>query len=204
VHACPRDCSTHVFRARRQSASACTHRQYRMNADKEPCDKTTGKNCPKSALYLVAIACASTFFLHGERTCAGAPCLVSITLARSHVGAITLNSGLLHFCAILMMRKAVFSDGIEQNTMFVRIASQSRFREPPRFDRIPAQSPSNTFSKKHNTRSNQKTKAYRLNAFVYEAESFVVKPRCRLRGLSRLRKTLLLRSLRVILPDRTY
>jgi len=88
MHACLRDYSTHVFRARRQSASACRHRQCRMNAGKEPCDKTTEKNCPKSALYLVAIACASTFFLRGERTCAGAPCLVSITLARSHVGAI--------------------------------------------------------------------------------------------------------------------
>lgn len=123
MHACPRDCSTHVFRARRQSASACRHRQCRMNADKELYDKTTEKNCPKSALYLVAIACASTFFLHGERTCAGAPCLVSITLARSHVVAITLNSGLLHFCAILMMPKRHFLTALSNNTTFVCISS---------------------------------------------------------------------------------
>jgi hypothetical protein len=126
MHACPRDCSTHVFRARLQSASACRHRQCRMNADKEPYDKTMGRNCPKSALYLVAIACASTFFLHGERTCAGAPCLVSITLARSHVGASTLNSGLLHFCAILMMRKRYFPTALSKNTMFARIVSYVR------------------------------------------------------------------------------
>ena len=107
VHACLRDCSTHVFRARRQSASACRHRQCRMNADKEPCDKTTGRNYPKSALYLVAIACASTFFLRGERTCAGAPYPVSITLARSHVGAIVLNRGLPHFCATLTIRNGI-------------------------------------------------------------------------------------------------
>ena len=123
MHACPRDCSTHVVRARRQSANACRHRQCRMNVDKEPCDKTTGRNCPKSALYLVAIACASTFFPHGERTCAGAPCLVSITLARSHVGAITLDNGLLHFCAILMMRKRYFLTALSKNTTFPRIAS---------------------------------------------------------------------------------
>jgi hypothetical protein len=145
VHACPRDCSTHVFRARRQSASACRHRQCRMNADKEPCDKTTGRNYPKSALYLVAIACASTFFPHGERTCAGAPCLVSITLARSHVGAIMLNSGLPHFCAILMMRKAVFSDRIEQTRCLCVSPPTSCLRKSPRFDRISAQSPRSLF-----------------------------------------------------------
>jgi hypothetical protein len=112
--------------ARRQSASACTHRPRNTRVDRAPCDRTMGRNCPKSALYLVAIACASTFFLHGERTCAGAPCLVSITLARSHVGASTLNSGLLHFCAILMMRKRYFPTALSKNTMFARIVSYVR------------------------------------------------------------------------------
>jgi len=105
THACRPDCNIHVFRARRQSASACRRRQCRRRVDKGPCDKTTERNYPKSALCLVAIECAATSFLHGERTCADAPCLVSTTFARSHVGAMTLNGGLLHFCAILMMRR---------------------------------------------------------------------------------------------------
>src|SRR5215472_3389491 len=141
MRACLRDCSTHVFRARRQSASACRHRQCRMNADKEPCDKTTERNCPKSALYLVAIACASTFFLRGERTCAGAPCLVSITLARSHVGAITLNSGLLHFCAILMMQRRYFLTASSKTRCLCASPPTSYLRKPPRFDRIPRPEP---------------------------------------------------------------
>src|SRR5215469_12557428 len=129
MHACLRDYSTHVFRARRQSASACRHRQCRMNAGKEPCDKTTEKNCPKSALYLVAIACASTFFLRGERTCAGAPCLVSITLARSH------------FCAILMMQRRYFLTASSKTRCLCASPPTSYLRKPPRFDRIPRPEP---------------------------------------------------------------
>ena len=108
MRACRRDCNIRVVRARRQNANAYRHRQCRTSADKEPCDKTMGRNYPKNAPCLAPTACASTFFLHGERTCAGAPCLVSITLARSHVGAITLNCRLPHFYAILMMLKRYF------------------------------------------------------------------------------------------------
>ena len=107
THAYPPDCNIRVFRARPQNANACRRQRCKMNADREPCDKTTGRNYPKSALYLVAIACASTFFLRGERTCAGAPYPVSITLARSHVGAIVLNRGLPHFCATLTIRNGI-------------------------------------------------------------------------------------------------
>ena len=190
MHACLRDYSTHVFRARRQSASACRHRQCRMNAGKEPCDKTTEKNCPKSALYLVAIACASTFFLRGERTCAGAPCLVSITLARSHVGAIRLNSGLLHFCANLMMRRRYFPTASSKTRCLCVSPPTLYLRKCSRFDRLSRpESPPITFSKQQNTRSNQKTKM----RLVYEGRVF-----CRQRPLlsasiSRLRKTLLAR-----------
>lgn len=145
MHACLRDYSTHVFRARRQSANACRHRQCRMNAGKELCDKTTEKNCPKSALYLVAIACASTFFLRGERTCAGAPCLVSITLARSHVGAITLNSGLLHFCAILMMRRRYFLTASSKTRCLCASPPTSYLRTLCDLTGFPAQSSSITF-----------------------------------------------------------
>src|SRR5215467_11879945 len=42
--------------ARRQSASAYTHRPDSTRVDRAPCDRTMGSNCPKTALWCAAIA----------------------------------------------------------------------------------------------------------------------------------------------------
>jgi hypothetical protein len=67
-------------------------------------------------------------------------------LARSHVGAITLSGGLVHFYAILMMPRAVFSGGLPRRT----------FEKTPRFDRFPRLELLDHLVKKHYTPSNQK------------------------------------------------
>jgi len=58
AHAEPRRCNSRNSRVPcRQNASACTRQQYSTHADKEPCERTKGRNCSKTALWRAATAC---------------------------------------------------------------------------------------------------------------------------------------------------
>jgi hypothetical protein len=161
-----------------------------MRVDKEPCDKTTGSNYPKSALCLVAITCAATSFPHGERTRAGVPCLVLTTFARSHAGAMTLNGGLLHFCAILMMRRRYFLTVTEQEHDIYACRLPRRA-----FESLRAQRPLDYLAKQHVTPSDQKTKMRRAASTIAET---------RWRDIAAENNFSIFDSFRTTLPLRSY
>jgi len=108
MHGDRQDCNSRVFRARRQNASACSRRRCSKRADKGPYDRTTGRNCPRSAPSRAAIACASTVFRYSERTYAGAPCPVLIALGSLAYCFHYASHRLLYFCAVLMIHKRYF------------------------------------------------------------------------------------------------